>query len=69
MSTPDDTTLFSAHQAFGSANSTTSRAKVPQQLRSESGWILSEKRLQNTMDANNLNAVDVETRKANGNGS
>jgi hypothetical protein len=62
--TPDDTTLLSALQAFRSANPTTGRAKVLQQLRSENGWILSEKRLKNVMDAHNLNAVDVEARKA-----
>jgi len=62
MSTPDDTTLPSALQAFRCANPMSSRAKVLQQLRSENGWILSEKRLKSFMDANNLNAENVEAR-------
>lgn len=64
MSTPDDTTLLSALQAFRSANPTTGRAKVLQQLRSENVWILSEKRLKSFMNANNLNAENVEARNA-----
>lgn len=64
MSIPDDTTLLSALQALRSANPTTGRARVLQQLRSENGWVLSENRLNNVMDANNLNALDVEARKA-----
>jgi hypothetical protein len=64
MSTPDDTALLAALRAFRSENPTTGQAKVLQQLCSKHGWVLNEKRLKNCMDANNLNSVDIEARKA-----